>query len=69
MRDNYGLLPQYAGCGATFVETQIPMRCPECFARLNPSREEFNSQIEVATAGEWSDIEKTAPKISRTAIF
>lgn len=30
------------------IETEIPMRCPACYHRLNPSREEFRAQQQAA---------------------
>lgn len=44
----YGMYRECVGCGgASFVETDLPIRCPACLRILNRTQQEFNEQVEV----------------------
>lgn len=37
---------------ASYIETELPMRCPICHHRLNLTPEEFRAQVEITYAWE-----------------
>lgn len=43
---DWGRLQMCVGC-ETYVETQMPIRCPNCMKRLNSTQQEFNEQVEI----------------------
>ena len=43
---DYGNTILCVGC-ESYVETEMAIRCPACFKRLNSTSEEFNEQVEV----------------------
>lgn len=49
-----GLFGPAPAAHIAYIETEMPMRCPVCHHRLNPSVEEFRTQVEYTYA--WGTI-------------